>query len=66
MNEKRMIAPYLASSLVNLFKPKNKCQFKLIKDLNSPKMNDFLINGDIPVTFYNNMLIFRDSNKSLF
>ena len=27
-------------------------------------MNDFLINGGIPVTLFSNMLIFRDSNKS--
>ena len=26
-------------------------------------MNGFSINGDIPVTFFSNMLIFRDSNK---
>ena len=27
-------------------------------------MNDFLINGGIPVTLVSNLLIFRDSNKS--
>ena len=27
-------------------------------------MNDFMINGGIPVTLVSNMLIFRDSNKS--
>ena len=32
MNVKGMIAPYLASSLVNLFKPENKSQLKLKKD----------------------------------
>ena len=64
MDDKGLIAPYLASSLVNLFKPENKSQFRLKKDLNSTKMNDFLINGGIPVTLFSNMLIFRDSNKS--
>ena len=59
-----MIAPYLASSLVNLFKPENKCQFRLKKDLNSTKMNDFLINEGIPGTIFSNFLAFRDSNKS--
>ena len=63
MNEKGLIAPYLASSLVNLFKPENESQFRLKKDLNSTRMNDFLING-IPVTLYSNMSTFRDSNKS--
>ena len=33
MNDKGMIAPYLASSLVNLFKTENKSQFKLKKIL---------------------------------
>ena len=64
MNNNGLIAPYLASSLVNLLKPENKSQFRLKKDLNSTKMNDFLINEGIPVTLVSNMLIFRDSNKS--
>ena len=64
MNDKGMITPYLASSLVILFKPENKSQFRLKKDLNSTKMNDFLINDGIPVTLFSNMLLFRDSNKS--
>ena len=41
MNDKGMIAPFLASFLVNLFKPENKSQFKLRKNPNSTKMNDF-------------------------
>ena len=64
MNEKGLIAPYLTSSLVNLFKPENKSQFRLRKDNNSTKMNDFLIHGGIPVTLFSNMITFRDSNKS--
>ena len=61
MNDKGMIAPYLASSLVNLFKPQNKSQFTLIKDQNSIRMNDFLINGGLPVSLFSNILIFGDS-----
>ena len=64
MNDKGTIAPYLASSLVNLFPPENGSQFWLKKDLNPTKMRDFLTNGGIPVTIYSNMLTFRDSNKS--
>ena len=41
MNEKGLISPYLTSSLVNLFKPENKSQFRLRKDTNSTEMNDF-------------------------
>ena len=59
-----MIAPYLASSLVNLFKPENKSQFRLTKDPNLTKMNDFLIHGNIPITLFSKMITFRDSNKS--
>ena len=55
-NAKGMIAPYLASSLANLFKPENKSHIRLIKDLNSTKMKDFLISDAIPVTLYSNML----------
>ena len=64
LDEKGLIAPYLASSLVNLLKPENRSQFRLKKDLNSPKMNDFSMNGGIPVSLYSNMITFRDSNKS--
>ena len=64
MNEIGSIAPYLTSSLVNLFKPENKSQFRLRKDTDSTKMNDFLIPRGIPVTLFSNMIVFRDSNKS--
>ena len=64
MKDKGMIATYSASSLVNFLKPENKSQFRLIKDLNSTMINDFKINGGIPVTLYSNMLTFRDTNKS--
>ena len=64
MNDKGMIAHTLASSLVNLFKPENKSQFRLENDLKSTWMNDFLINGGVPVKIYDNMLTFRDSNRS--
>ena len=64
MDEKGMIAPYLTSSLVNLFKSENKSQYRLRKDPNSTKMNDFLIHRGIPVTLFSNMITFRDSNKS--
>ena len=42
MNEKCLIAPYLASSPVNLFKPENKSHFKLKKDRKSTQVNGFL------------------------
>ena len=60
LNDTVVIAPYLASSLVYLLKPENKSQFKLLKDPNSIRMKDFLINSGIPVTLYSNMLSFRE------
>ena len=59
-----MIAPILAFSLVNLFTPENKSQFRLLEDHISNRTSDFLINGGIPVTLYSNLLTFGDSNKS--
>ena len=41
MNDKGMIAPYLTTSLVEVFKKDNKIQFRLRKDPNSTKLNDF-------------------------
>ena len=64
MNDKGIIASYLASSLVEVFKKDNKSQFRLRKDSNSTKLNDFLIHGTIPVTIYSNMITFRDTNKT--
>ena len=55
MNDKGMIAPYLTTSLVEVFKKDNKSQFRLRKDNNSTKMNDFLIHGTIPVTIFSNI-----------
>ena len=58
MKDKGMIAPSLASSLVNLRKPENKSQFRLLKDRNSIRMNDFLINTRKPVLLYSITLTF--------
>ena len=64
MNDQGLIAPYLSSSLVILFKPENESQFRLREDPNSTKLNGFLIHRGIPVTLFSNMILFRDSNKS--
>ena len=63
LNDKGLIAPYLACFSVNLLGPENKSQFSLIKDHNLTKMNDFVINTSVPVTLYSNMSTFRNSNK---
>ena len=53
-----MIAPYLVSSLVNLFQPEKQSHFRLIKDPNLAELNDFLIHEKIPITLYSKMLTF--------
>ena len=58
-----MIAPYLASSLVNLFKLENKSQYKLLEDQNSIRMNEFLINTSTPVNLCSSVFTFRDTYK---
>ena len=58
-----MIAPFLSSSIAEVFKKDNKSQFRLRKDPDSTKINDFLIHGSIPVTIFSNMITFRDSNS---
>ena len=62
MNDKGVIAPYLASSLVNVFNSENESQLSLMKHHISTEI--FLIHGKIVVTLYSSMLIFRDNNKS--
>ena len=64
MNDKGMITPYLTTSLVEVFKKDNKSQFRLRKDPDSTKLNDFLIHGKIPVTIFSNMITFRDTDKT--
>ena len=64
MDEKGMIASYLTSSLIEVFKKDNKSQFRLRKDPDSTKLNDFLIHGKIPVTIFSNMKTFRDTDKT--
>ena len=64
MNEKGILASYLTSSLVEVFQKDNKSQFRLRQDPNSNKLNDFLINGTVPVTIVSNMITFRDTDKN--
>ena len=59
MNDKGLID----SSLIDVIKSDNKGQFRLSKDPNSTKTNDFLINEKVPVSIFSNMLTFRDTNK---
>ena len=51
------------SSLIKIIKSDNKGQFRLTKDPNSTKPNDFSINEKVLVTLFSNMLTFRDTKE---
>ena len=59
MNDKGLID----GSLIEVIKFDNKGQFRLTKDPNSTKPNDFLINEKVPVTIFSNMMTFRETKK---
>ena len=63
MNDRGILATYLMSPLSKITNPENTTQFKLIKDSTSNRVNDLKINNSIPITLYNKLLTFRDTNK---
>ena len=63
MNDRVILATYLMSPLSRNTNPENSSQFELLKDPNSNRVNDLLINKTIPITLYNNMFTFRDTGK---
>ena len=63
MNDRGILATYLMSPLSKITNPENKSQFRLEKDHNSKRVNDFLMKNKIPISLYGNMLTFRDTNK---
>ena len=63
MNDRGFLASYLMSPLSKITNTENTSQFKLVKDHNSNRVNDLKINKTIPITLYDNILTFRDTNK---
>ena len=63
MNNRSILASYLLSLLYKITNPEQTSQFQLVKDLNSNRVNDFLLNKTKAVTIYNNLLTYRDRNK---
>ena len=63
MNDRGILATYLMSPLSKITNAENKSQFRLEKDHYSNRVNDLLMKNKIPITFYGNMLTFRDTNK---
>ena len=63
MNDRGIIASCLLSPLAKITNPENSTQFKLVKDSSSNRVNDLKLNKSVPITLYNNMLIFRDTGR---
>ena len=63
MNDRGILASYLMSPLSKITNPENTSQFKVVKDSTSKRVNDLKIHNSIPITFYGNMLTFRDTGK---
>ena len=63
MNDRGISAFYLMSPSSKITNPENTSQFKLVKDPSSNRVNDLKIHNSIPITLYDNMLTFRDTNK---
>ena len=63
LNDRGIIASYLLFPLSKITNPEHTSQFKLVKVPDSNRVNDLLINKTIPVTLYNNLLTFRDTDE---
>ena len=65
MNKRGILATYLIFSLSKITNPENTSHFNIVNDPNSNRVNDLLIHNRIPVTIYNNLLTYRDTNIEL-
>ena len=65
MNDSSILATHLMSPLSKLNNPEKTSQFKLVKGPNSKKFNDLSLHNTIPFISDNNLLTFRDTDKSL-
>ena len=63
MNDRGILASSFMSPLSKITNPEKSTKFKLVEDHHSTRVNDFLIHNSIPITLYNNLLTFHDSNK---
>ena len=62
MNDRGMKRPIFCHLSI-ITNPESTSHFKLVKGSNSNRVNDLLIHNIIPVTLYDTLLIFRDTNK---
>ena len=62
MIDKGILASFSLTHLSEITYLELTSQFKLVKYPNSKRVNDLLINNLLPVTLYNNLLTFRDTD----
>ena len=63
MNYRGLLASYLLFPSSKSTNPEITSQFKLAKDLDSKRVNDLLKTKKIPVTLFDNLLTFPDTDK---
>ena len=63
MVDKGKLASYSLPPLSKISNLEHTSHFKLIKDLNSNKVNDLALNKNDPVNLYNNLLTILDTDK---
>ena len=63
MNDGEVIASYLLPTLSEITNPEHTSQFKLLKDPQSVRAADVLINKILPVALNGDLLTFRDNYK---
>ena len=61
--DRGILATYFMSPLSKIINPENTCQFKLVKDSNSNKFKDLLLQNSMLITLHDNLLTFRDTGK---
>ena len=65
MTDRGIIASYLLPLWSNITKPSHISQLKTVKDPDSIRVNDLLINKTITLTLYDILLTFRDTDKKV-
>ena len=65
MKDRGILSSYLLSPLSKINKPEHTSHLKLVKHLDSNRVNDILINKTIQITLYYNLLTFCATDKKL-
>ena len=65
MSKRGMLESYWLSALSEITNPETTSPFKLVTDPQGNPVNDLLINKTKQVTFYDNLLIFLDTDQKV-